>query len=118
LVPNTDSVNPQVVDSLQQAQNFAMGAVMGASGAGKSYQSVAQSTAIAIQDAADYLRNTGTITNTAIGVALAEALATGQPTPYTEVITAATGAMTSATANFSAVGTAAAAILNSYPSGS
>ena len=40
--------------------------------AGRAYQSVAQSTAIAIQDATDYLRNVSTIAVTATGVALAQ----------------------------------------------
>lgn len=113
-----DKVNSQIVDSLQKAQDFAMGPAIKASGAGKAYQAVAQSTAIAIQDATDYLRNTGTITNTAIGVALAEWLVTKEEVPYKDVIQAATGAMEAATTNFSKVGTAAAAILNGYPSGS
>jgi hypothetical protein len=41
---------------------------------GKVYQSVAQSAAIAIQDAADALRNLTTIEATAAGVAMAEML--------------------------------------------
>ena len=40
----------------------------------RAYQAVAQSSAIVIQDAADYLRNMETISTTAIGSALAKAL--------------------------------------------
>lgn len=113
-----DNLNPKIVDSFQQAQNFAMGAVMQASAAGKAYHSVAHATACAIQDAADHLRNTSTIAGTAIGVALAEWMETGDRESFDEVFEVATKTVTSATESFSAVGSAAAAILRSYPSGS
>ena len=41
----------------------------------KAFQSVAQSTALAVQDAVDNLRNVNTISSTAIGVAMAQMLA-------------------------------------------
>lgn len=47
------------------------------SGAGKAFQSVAQSAAIAVQDATDYLRNISTICTTAFGVFMAKFASTG-----------------------------------------
>lgn len=86
-------------------------------GAGKAYQSVAQSMAIAIQDATDNLRNINSITTTAIGVALAEGIATGNMATYTEVLTQVNTVLTNATANFTALGTAATTIATTFPSG-
>lgn len=85
-------------------------------GAGKSYQSVAQSTAIAIQDATDNLRNINTISSTAIGVAMAQFLATGEP-KYAQAIEMAQKMSTEAASNFKTVGTNASDVLKGYPSG-
>lgn len=113
-----DKVNPQILDSITQGQGATMTqAVVKTSGAGKAYQAVAQSMAIAVQDAADYMRNIGTITNTAIGVALAEMLATQQTEPYETVIQDATKAMTEATSNFLTIGQNAGSVLENFPSG-
>ncbi|MBC2806418.1 hypothetical protein C3Y94_025010, partial [Rhizobium ruizarguesonis] len=50
------NVNAQVIDVINQVQTATMSAsVVKTSGAGKAYQSVAQSAAIAVQDAADAL---------------------------------------------------------------
>lgn len=86
-------------------------------GAGKAYQSVAQSMAIAIQDATDNLRNLNTITTTAIGVALAEGIATGNMSTYADVLTQVNTVLTNATTNFGALGTAATTIAQNFPSG-
>lgn len=80
----------------------------------KAQQAVAQSSAIAIQDAADNLRNLSTITTTAIGVALAQLLATGDP-KYSKVIEEAQKVMTKGTENFAKVGEKAAKILTDFP---
>jgi hypothetical protein len=110
-------VNPQVIDVINTVQSATMGPqVVKTSGAGKAYQSVAQSTAIAVQDAADTLRNLSTIATTAIGVAMAQFLATKDPA-YMPVIAEAQAVMTQATVNFTSVGTAAGQILKSFPSG-
>jgi hypothetical protein len=110
-------VNPQVIDVINAVQSATMAPqVVKTSGAGKAYQSVAQSTAIAVQDAADTLRNMSTISTTAIGVAMAQFLAT-KDAAYIQVIAEAQLVMTNATANFTAVGTAAAQILKGFPSG-
>ncbi|KZN34738.1 hypothetical protein [Pseudoalteromonas luteoviolacea] len=79
----------------------------------KAQQAVAQSTSMAVQDATDNLRNLSTITTTAIGVALSQLLATGDP-KYVKVIEEAQKAMTKGTENFSDVGTKAAKILKDF----
>lgn len=80
----------------------------------KAQQSVAQSSAIAIQDATDNLRNLSTITSTAIGVALAQLLATGDP-KYSTVIEEAQKVMTKGTENYAKVGEKATQILSNFP---
>lgn len=79
----------------------------------KAQQAVAQSTAIAVQDAADHLRNISTISSTAIGVALAKLLATGEP-KYADVIKEAQNALTSATEHFATVGEDSAKVLQGF----
>ncbi len=79
----------------------------------KSQQAVAQSTAIAVQDAADNLRNLSTITTTAIGVALSQLLATGDP-KYSKVIEEAQKVMVKGTENFASVGKNAAKVLKDF----
>lgn len=75
----------------------------------KAQQSVAQSTAIAIQDATDNLRNLNTISTTAIGVAMSQLLATGDP-KYIKVIEQAQSVMAKGTENFGELGAKAAEI--------
>lgn len=50
--------------------------------AGKVYESISESTAIAIQDATDNLRNINTIATTAFGVAVSQFLSSGVPDYY------------------------------------
>lgn len=109
-------VNPQVIDLINQAQKAAMGAqVVRTSGAGKAYQSVAQSTAIAVQDATDALRNIGTIATTATGVVVAQMLAGNSQ--HQDVLTVVQNMVTKATEDYAALGSAAAKILTEFPSG-
>lgn len=82
-------------------------------GAGKAYQSVAQSTAIAIQDATDNLRNLNTISTTTIGVAMAQFLAT-KDKDYLEAIKTAEDVAKNAAVRFQEIGTSAAQILQFY----
>lgn len=84
------------------------------SGAGKAYQAVAQSAAIAVQDAADALRNVSTIATTAAGVAMAQYLATGDE-KYARVLTQTQTMMQGATEDFTRVGSAAANVLKGFP---
>ncbi|NVK72148.1 hypothetical protein C0J08_20175 [Marinomonas sp. CT5] len=79
----------------------------------KARQSIAQSTAIAVQDAADNLRNLNTISTTAIGVAMAELIATGDP-KYITVIEQAQKVMEKGTANFAELGTKAADVAKGF----
>lgn len=112
-----DNTNPQVIDTINQVQLATMAPqVVMTSGAGKSYQSVAQSAAIAVQDSADALRNLSTIATTAIGVAMSQLLAT-KDVKYVEVITAAQQVMTQANVEFGQVGATAAAVIKGYPAG-
>lgn len=86
-------------------------------GAGKAYQSVAQSTAITIQDATDNLRNINTITATALGVAMAQALANpSTASQYTPIIQMAEGMADWAAGNYLKIGQNAATVLEGYPS--
>ena len=85
-------------------------------GAGKAYQSVAQSTAIAIQDATDNLRNLNTISATAMGVSMAQFIETGD-SKYAQAIELAQKMSTMAASNFMLVGTNAADVVKGYPSG-
>jgi len=114
---NTSTVNPQIVDALKVTGQATMAQdVVKTAGAGKAYQSVAQSTAIAVQDAADYLRNVNTIGTTALGVAMAQLLATGEP-QYAQAIEQALKMTSSAASNFQVIGSNASDVLKGFPSG-
>ncbi len=111
------NVNAQVIDVINQSAMAVMQPqVVLTSGAGKAYQSVAQSAAIAVQDAADALRNVSTIATTAVGVAMAQYLATGD-SRYLTAMTQAQSMMQSATGDFKAIGTAAGEVLSQFPAG-
>jgi hypothetical protein len=110
-------VDPQIIDLINQVQTATMSQqVVLTSGAGKAYQSVAQSAAIAIQDAADALRNVSTIATTAAGVAMAQLLATGEQ-KYVTALNEAQTMMEKATTDFGKVGDTATKILTNFPSG-
>lgn len=79
----------------------------------KAQQAVAQSTSIAVEDAAENLRNISTITSTAMGVALAKLLATGDP-KYSKVIKEAQQILENATEHFATVGEKAATVLKGF----
>jgi type IV secretory pathway TrbF-like protein len=116
-MPDPTSVNGQILEVITQVQTATMGPqVVLTSGAGKAYQSVAQSAAIAVQDATDALRNVSTIATTAVGVAMAQLLATGDP-KYSVALTQAQSLMTSATEDYAAIGAAATLVLKNFPSG-
>jgi hypothetical protein len=110
-------VNAQVVNTLNVLNHATMdAATVLASGSGKAFQSVAQSAAIAIQDATDALRNASTIATTAAGVALAQYMATGDE-KYANALTKAQSLMTSATTDYAAIGAAATVIVQQFPFG-
>jgi hypothetical protein len=109
-------VNPQVIDIINQAQKAAMAPqVVLTSGAGKAYQSVAQSTAIAIQDATDALRNISTIATTATGVVVAQMLIGDDKNAA--MLTQIQSIMENATKDYASIGSAAGNILKAFPSG-
>jgi len=110
-------VNAQVIDVINQVQLATMSPqVVLTSGAGKAYQSVAQSTAIAVQDATDALRNISTIATTAMGVAMAQLLATGDQ-KYATALDKAKELVQDATEDYAKIGSAAAAVLKGFPAG-
>lgn len=65
-------------------------------------QSIAQSTAIAMADATDNLRNLNTLSTTAIGVALSNYIETGDD-KHVKVIHEAQNVVTTGTTNFESV---------------
>jgi uncharacterized protein YukE len=114
-MPST--VDAQIIDVINQVQTATMSPqVVFTSGAGKAYQAVAQSTAIAVQDAADALRNLSTIATTAAGVAMAQLLATGD-SKYADALVQTQNMMKSATEDFAQVGAAASTVLKNFPTG-
>ncbi|ADZ91950.1 hypothetical protein [Marinomonas mediterranea] len=112
------NVNSQVVNTVDQMQNSALSSsVIKLSGAGKAYQSISQSSAIAVQDATDNLRNINTMATTAMGVALAQMLATGNTEMYGEIIKQANTMIENSTSNFNAVGKGASQLLDEFTTG-
>lgn len=75
-------------------------------------QSIAQSTAIALADATDNLRNLNTLSTTAIGVALSQYIETGDA-KFSSIIQEAQQIVTRGTDNFSAVGEKIGHVLHS-----
>lgn len=112
-------VNPQLIGTVDYARKSTMTPdSIAAEGAGKAYQSVAHSMALAVQDATDNLRNVSTVATTGMGVALAQVLATGDPDgTYTKALQAAQQMASVASQTFLTIGTDAAAVLKSFPTG-
>jgi len=112
------NVNPQILKSIEAVQQASMtGTVISHSGAGKAYQSVAQSTAIAIQDATDTLRNFSTIGTTAAGVAVAQMVATGDTATFKDVMEQIEKMLTDSANNYKTIGSNASDVLTSFPTG-
>ncbi len=86
-------------------------------GAGKAYQSVAQSMAIAVQDATNYLENALIVSSSAIAVATAKMVAEQRVEPYDKIIAQAGKTIDMAAENFSDIGKKASDILKNFPSG-
>ncbi len=76
-------------------------------------QSIGQTTAIAIQDAAEMLRNTNTVEVTAIGAATAKWIATKDPV-YREIIQNSMKVMQDAAALYLTIGTNAHEVLAQF----
>ena len=109
------TLNPQVLDAITVNQKATMSpGALTRSGAGKTYQAVAQTAAIAIQDATDNLRNVSLISTTTIGVALAKSLAQpAKASEYTGTIKTAQDVIKSAAENLKTVGSNSADVLKS-----
>lgn len=73
-------------------------------------QSIAQSTALALSDATDNLRNLNTLSTTAIGVALSQYIETGDD-KFSAIIQEAQNVVSRGAENFSAVGEKIATVL-------
>ena len=84
---------------------------------GMAVQSVAQSMAIAIQDATDMLRNVSTIATTAMGVAAAKWIETPEMVLYKQIIDTAQGLIQTAAGDFLTIGQNAATVLSAFPTG-
>lgn len=113
----SDEINPspQILNQFAAAQQATLNGTTRPHGqAGQAYHSVAQSTAIAVQDATDQLRNLSTIGTTAIGMAMAQMLATGDVERYSPIIKEAQHMMTTEAKNFETIGTSAASVLKSF----
>ena len=109
--------DPSIIDAVNQTQMATISPqVVLTSGAGKAYQAVAQSAALAIQDAVDALRHTTAIATSASGIALAQFLASGDPR-YLEMLSQTQTMVTSAIEDFKAAGEAAASVVKAFPSG-
>lgn len=74
-------------------------------------QSIAQSTALALADATDNLRNLNTLSTTAIGVALSQYIETLDP-KFGDIIKEAQDVVARGAENFSAVGEKIAIVLH------
>ena len=110
------TVNPQILDAVKQTTTFVTSAA-GNTGTGIAYQKVSQAAALAIQDAADFMRNLMTISATATGVAMTKMVedpAVNIPL-FTPVIETAQSIATFATTQFTAVGEAAAKVVTGFP---
>jgi hypothetical protein len=81
--------------------------------AGRAYQSVAQSAAIAIQDAADFLRSMNTISSTAAGIGIAMVIAGNAKGK--DVIEEAAKIATNGVTQFTAATGAAVTVASSFP---
>lgn len=114
---NTE-VNTQLTKTIESLQQSTLtGTLIKHSGAGKAYQSVSQSSAIAVQDATDTLRNISTMSTTAMGVAISQMLATGDVSKYAPIIKHANEMVKDSAANFQTIGKNASSLLDSFPTG-
>ena len=115
---DSTALNTQVNNTVKMMQGANLNSeFIKLSGAGKAYQSVSQSSAITVQDAADNLRNVTTMATTAMGVALSQMLATGNAGEFTEVIKQANQMVADTADNYATIGKNAATVLKEFPVG-
>jgi|SRR5215475_14433093 len=82
--------------------------------AGRAYLSVAQTAAIAIQDATDYLRSISTISSTAAGIGIAMVIA-GETEKGAKVISTASELASKGVTHFGDIGKAAIKVATDFP---
>jgi hypothetical protein len=110
------SVDAEVIDAINQAMQAAMQPqILQASATGKAYQMVAQSCALAVQDAVDSLRNVNMLADAAAAAALSQYVASGDDS-YQRVLEATMKMRTQALEIYGAATAAAAAALKDFPS--
>jgi hypothetical protein len=115
--PGAAAVNTIIADAINQIELAVMSpASVRTSGAGKAYQLVAHSAALAVQDAASALGGMSTIAATASAAALTRFLTTGDP-KYLAGVAAAVDMVKLATDDFARVSAAASAAVNGFPAG-
>jgi hypothetical protein len=85
------------------------------SGAGKAFQFVAQSAAMAVQDATDNLRNMSILSSTAIGVAMTQLMSSGDVKTWIPVIAAAQDVVKQSATDFKTIGLIAAQVVSEFP---
>lgn len=108
------AIDAAIIDAINQAQIATMAPqALLASGAGRAYQAVAASAAIAVQDATDMLRNISTVSTTAIGVAMAQMLE--GDAGARETLNAAQAALDGAVQHYTAICDAASKALKGFP---
>lgn len=108
----------QTLDAVKRTQNATINPeILFQSGAGKAFQFVAQSAALAVQDATDNLRNLSTVSSTAIGVAMSQLMSTGDLKTWIPVITAAQQIVQQCTSDFERIGQCAAKVVQEFPAG-
>jgi hypothetical protein len=111
------AVDAVIVDAINQIQSAVMSPQSArGSGAGKAYQLVAHSAALAVQDAANALGGVSTLAATASGVALTKFLTTGDP-KYLAGVAAAADMVKLATDDFARISAAATTAVTTFPSG-
>lgn len=111
--PLSTALNPQIVQAVGTTNHAVLnGAVPGANGV--AYQKVSQAAAYAVQDSTDYLRNIMSMASATTGVAMQKMLVDKKAEPYSEIIKAATQAVTDAQKTFSGVGEAASTVVKDF----
>jgi len=108
----------QALNPMNQAQTAAAyPEILYQSGAGKAFQMVAQSAALAVQDATDNLRNVSTLSTTAIGVAISQLMSSGDFKTWGPVILAAQEIVKQSATDFERIGQYAAQVVKGFPAG-
>ena len=112
-----DELNPKIVKAVEITNKAVIDPdVVKVEGAGSSYQAVAQSMALSVQDASTLLRNVSTIATTAIGVATAKFIEEKDPKMLV-IIQQSQDMITKTAETFKTIGTNSGEVLKSFPHG-